>query len=99
MIKYIKICGIEYTISLKTSEEMGGRVGLANFNTQEIWINDTMTEQTKRIALYHEVLHMLDHAYNLKLSEEQVTFTAHALLAVVSDNQQLINDEYFALTK
>jgi hypothetical protein len=43
--------------------------------------------------VYHEVLHMLDHAYNLKLSEEQVTFTAHALLALVSDNQQLVNGE------
>jgi Zn-dependent peptidase ImmA (M78 family) len=93
MIDNIQICGLRYEILLKTAEEMEGRVGLANFNTQEIWINQTMTDQTKKIAVYHEVLHMLDHAYNLKLSEEQVTFTAHALLALVSDNQQLVNGE------
>lgn len=93
MIDNIKICGLTYSIQLKTPEEMKGSVGLANFNTQEIWINQTMTDQTKKIAVYHEVLHMLDHAYNLKLSEEQVTFTAHALLALVSDNQLLVNGE------
>ena len=90
MIDSIKICGLVYAILYKTPEEIEGRIGLANFNTQEIWINSSMTEQTKKIALYHEVLHMLDHAYNLKLSEEQVTFTAHALLALVADNQNLL---------
>lgn len=48
MIDNIQICGLQYEILLKTAEEMEGRVGLANFNTQEIWINQTMTDQTKK---------------------------------------------------
>ena len=49
-------------------------------------INTGITEQTKRIALMHETLHILDKAYNLKLSEDQVTYTAHALVALAVDN-------------
>jgi len=69
---------------------MEGRLGLANFNTQEIWINETATEQTKRIAVVHEILHMMDHAFNLKLSEEQVVFVSHAFLALLSENSDKI---------
>jgi len=92
MIDKIKICGLQYSIQYKSNEEMEGRIGLANFNTQEIWINNNHTPQTKRIALYHEVLHMLDHAYNLKLTEEQVVFTTHAIIACISDNPEIFND-------
>ena len=49
----MKICGINYTVLYKTSEEMEGRIGLANFNTQEIWIGDSFSEQTKKLALWH----------------------------------------------
>jgi hypothetical protein len=93
MITEIKICGIVYSIFYKTPEEMEGRLGLANFNTQEIWINSGSTEQTKKIAVVHEILHMMDHAYNLKLSEEQVVFTSHAFLALLSDNSDKIRYE------
>jgi len=93
MINEIKICGIVYSILSKTPEEMEGRLGLANFNTQEIWINLGATEQTKKIAVVHEILHMIDHAYNLKLSEEQVVFTSHAFLALLSENTDKIRYE------
>lgn len=93
MLNEIKICGIVYSILYKTLEEMEGRLGLANFNTQEIWINVSTTEQTKRIAIVHEILHMMDHAYNLKLSEEQVVFTSHAFLALLSENSDKIRYE------
>ena len=32
------------------------------------------SEQTKKIALWHETLHILSDAYNLKMNEEQVKF-------------------------
>jgi hypothetical protein len=93
MINEIKICGIVYSILYKTPEAMEGRLGLANFNTQEIWINVEATDQTKKIAVVHEILHMMDHAYNLKLSEEQVVFTSHAFLALLSENSDKIKYE------
>lgn len=82
----MKICGINYAVLYKTSEEMQGRIGTANFNTQEIWIGESFSEQTKKIALWHETLHILSDAYNLKMNEEQVKFMTHALIAFVEDN-------------
>jgi Zn-dependent peptidase ImmA (M78 family) len=82
----IRVAGIDYEIQYLSSEEMNGNIGLADFNNQKIMINTGITEQTKRIALMHETLHILDKAYNLKLSEDQVTYTAHALIALAADN-------------
>jgi len=88
----VKISGIEYTIVMKTSEEMGGTIGLAYFNTQEIWINHNMTGQTIKIAKWHEVIHMLDHTYNLEMTEQQVKFFTHALIALLEDNPGIVED-------
>ena len=85
----MKICGINYTVLYKTSEEMQGHIGTANFNTQEIWIGESFSDQTKKIALWHETLHILSDAYNLKMNEEQVKFMTHALIAFVADNPSI----------
>ena len=82
----LKICGIDYEVLYKTSEEMQGTIGLARFNDQEIWIVNNFTEQTKKIALWHETLHILSDSYNLKMTEEQVKFLTHSLIALVEDN-------------
>jgi len=86
----IKISGIEYAIVMKSPEEMGGHIGLANFNTQEISINQSMTSQTIKIAKWHEVIHMLDHAYDLDMTEKQVKFFTHALVALFEDNPGIV---------
>jgi hypothetical protein len=82
----VKICGITYELLAKTAEEMQGRIGLANFNTQEVWVGDHFTKQTQHIARMHEVLHIISDAYNLNLTEEQVKFLTHALIAFFEDN-------------
>jgi hypothetical protein len=89
----LKICGLTYTVLHKTTEEMQGCIGFAKFNDQEIWIGNNFSEQTKKIALWHETLHILSDAYNLRLSEEQVKFLAHALIAIVSDNPEVFGVE------
>ena len=90
MIDSIKICGLVYAILYKTPEEIEGRIGLANFNTQEISINQNMTAQTRKIAKWHEVIHMLDHAYDLDMTEKQVKFFTHALIALFEDNPGIV---------
>ena len=82
----VKICGIDYAIIEKSAEEMQGTIGLANFNTQEIWIGNGYTEQTKSIARAHEVLHIMSDAYGLDLTEHQVKYLTHALIAFMADN-------------
>jgi uncharacterized protein YfaQ (DUF2300 family) len=88
----IKICGLTYEIIYKSPEEMQGTIGLARFNDQEIWIGNQFTEQTKKIALWHETLHLLSDAYNLKMDEEQVKFLTHALIALVEDNPEVFKN-------
>jgi len=88
----MKICGINYTVLYKNPEEMQGTIGLARFNDQEIWIGCQFTEQTKKIALWHETLHILSDAYNLKMNEEQVKFLTHALIALVEDNPEVFKN-------
>jgi hypothetical protein len=87
---FIKIAGIVYHIMFKTQEEMQGNIGLAHFNDQEIWINNRFSNQTKKIALWHETLHILSDAFNLKMDEEQVKFTTHALLSLLEDNPEIV---------
>lgn len=88
----IKVAGIEYSILQKSNEEMQNRIGLANFNTQEIFINREHTTQTKKIAYFHEILHIISDAYNLSLTENQVKFGTHALIAFLADNTNIISN-------
>ena len=86
----IKIAGIDYSIVLKSTEEMNGLIGTADFNKQLISINHDHTEQTQRIAVFHEVLHIVSDAYGLNLTEEQVKIGTHAFIALIEDNKELI---------
>ena len=85
----IRIAGLDYDIKYKSGNEMGGNLGLANFNNQEISINQDATEQTKMIAVVHEILHIISDSYNLKMTEEQVKFLTHALIAFRHDNPEI----------
>jgi hypothetical protein len=85
-MKTIKVAGIFYNIIEKGNDEMQGRIGLANFNTQEIWIGKEHTEQTKKIAIIHEIVHILSSAYGLELTENQVKIGTHALIGFMSEN-------------
>ena len=84
----IKVAGLDYAIKEFTEEQMGWKIGFADFNQQLIAINSKHTEQTKKIAIYHEIIHILSDAYGLKLTEEQVKIGTHALIAFLSDNKE-----------
>lgn len=88
----IKISGITYQIVEKSHEEMGGRLGLADFNSQTISINSDYSNQTKMIARWHETLHILSNVFNINLQEEQVVVLTHALIALLEDNNQIVED-------
>jgi hypothetical protein len=90
----VLIAGIAYSIDVCDPSQMqdGGRLGEADFNRQSIRINNTVTEQTKQIATVHEVLHMIDHAYGTKLTEEQVVILTHGLVQFLKDNRLFFNN-------
>ena len=83
------VAGISYSVEHLPSEAMGGNIGLADFNKQKISINSDHTEQTQKLACIHEIIHIVDKAYNLKLTEEQVTYGAHALYAFLKENAEI----------
>jgi len=87
----VKVAGIVYTISERSPEEMNGNIGLANFNTQEIWINSSASPQTKIIARWHEIVHILERAYGVSMSEQQVTIFTHALVSFLRDNPDTVD--------
>ena len=88
----IHISGIDFGVHYKTGEEMGGHIGLAHFDRQEVWINQAHTAQTKKIALLHETLHILSSVYNLNFSEEQVVVMTHALLGALRNNPEFVEE-------
>jgi hypothetical protein len=86
----VKISGIKFQMQDMESEKMNGLVGMAMFNSQEMWIHKDMTPQTKMIARWHEIIHMLDRAYGTKFNEDQVTIFTHALVALLQDNPDIV---------
>jgi hypothetical protein len=84
----IKVAGIEYTIEEHAPDVMGGRLGLADFNAQHISINQSATPQTKKIAIYHEIMHIISDAWGLGLTESQVKIGTHALIAFLAENPE-----------
>ena len=88
----IKISGINYQVVENTSDVMGGRLGLADFNSQTISINQDYSNQTKMIARWHETLHILSSAYNIKLTEDQVVVLTHAIVALLEDNKDIVEN-------
>ena len=86
----VKVSGIVYSISERSPEEMNGNIGLANFNTQEIWINSAASPQTKIIAHWHEIVHIIERAYGVRMNEEQVTVFTHGLVSFLRDNPGIV---------
>jgi len=88
----IRISGLNYNVVELPSEDMGGRLGLADFNSQLISINNNYPTQTKMIAKWHETLHILSSVYNINLTEEQVVVLTHALVALLEDNKEIVDN-------
>lgn len=84
----LRVAGIEYEVEYVSSDNLNGLLGTADFNNQLIKINKDATEATQHIAIIHEIIHILDKTYNIKLSEEQVVFLAQAIVALVNENPE-----------
>lgn len=84
----LRVAGIDYGIEQVSSKDLNGLLGTADFNNQCIKINKDATETTQHIAIIHEIIHVLDKSYNIKLSEEQVVYLAQAIVALVNENPE-----------
>jgi len=86
----LRIAGIDYDVEYVSSDNLNGLLGTADFNNQKIKINKDSTDATQHIAVIHEIIHILDKSYNIKLSEEQVVYLAQAIVALVKENPEFI---------
>ena len=84
----LRVAGINYSIEYVSSEDLNGLLGIADFNNQKIKINNNATELTQHIAIIHEIIHILDRSYNIKLTEDQVIYLAQAIVALVNENPE-----------
>lgn len=82
----MRISGINYDVEYLEPEQLEGCLGTADFDRQRICISNRATFQTKRIALLHETIHILDRTYGIGLDEKQVVLLTHALIALKEDN-------------
>lgn len=81
-----KVAGIDYEIVQLSPEHMHGHIGQADFNAQQVRLSNSYSIQTKKIAVYHEIIHILSDAWGLHLTEDQVKIGTHALIAFIADN-------------
>jgi Zn-dependent peptidase ImmA (M78 family) len=84
----VKICGVDHKIIMKSSIEMPNELGLCHSDIQEIWLNSSNSPESMLNTLLHECIHTIDHAYDLDMSERQVTVLATALIAFARDNPE-----------
>lgn len=86
MIETIRILGKTYSVSL--DEDMSN-YGECNYKKQTITYSPRQHDDQLKDTLLHEIIHAVDHAVHLELSEKQVHALAGGLYAVLKDNPEL----------
>ncbi len=81
--KRIKIIGKYYKV-IPTDQ---GDYGICNPETCEIHLRSNQDPQQKKDTLLHEVIHGIDDAMQLNMTEEQVFGMAGGIYAVLHDNK------------
>jgi len=82
-----KIIEIEPKEDLITASERF--YGQILYDKSKILLKADVSEEQKRNTLLHEIIHAVDEAYNIELSEKQVDTLGNALMAVFIDNPDL----------
>lgn len=82
----IRILGKVYTVQLVGKSDLPNDYGECNNELQLIKIREDISPENKKDVLLHEVVHAIDFAMNLDLTERQVHAVATGLLAVFLDN-------------
>lgn len=61
--------------------------GMVEHVSQVIDIDKTSTEERQKMALFHEVLHVLNHEYQLGLVEEQIITITSSVIDTLNRNK------------
>jgi hypothetical protein len=83
----MKILGKEYNIIMVSDYNLlTDKLGLIDYATNTIYLKDNPNEEIMKETLLHEVIHGIEFALGLNLTEQQVTALSSGLYAVVKEN-------------
>lgn len=83
----IKILGKKYTVKKVPENDLNEDcIGRCREKYSRISVLEGMTEESTQATILHEVLHAIDFAMSIELSEKQVGALANGLFAFFKDN-------------
>ena len=92
----IKIGPLAYAVEIiKDLKSDDGRelFGEIDYTPQIIRLEESMTPERSRIALWHEILHGIDQCYCLGLGEQGVATLGMIMAQLLIDNPGLANND------
>ena len=81
-MKYMDVLGTAYLIEELPPEQMEGNEGTAECSLERITIDSTMGRQRKAQRLIHEVIHIIEVAMQLNMTEKQVVILSEVLYSL-----------------
>lgn len=86
----IRVLGKPYRLEAVPSNGIAdGSYGSCEDGKQRICIAADLPPELEQDTVLHELLHAIDYAMQLKLSERQISALASGLMALISDNPDL----------
>lgn len=91
----VKICGVSFDVVYLDNLNDGNKVllGETNYDNTTIKLcSSNQSEEGKKMTFIHEVVHVIDNAFQLKLSEEYIESIGRGVFALINDNPDIFNE-------
>ena len=86
MITTIRIAGVDYSITYTPKPELENVLAFIDFGRNIIQVNSNYPKETQQLSLLHEIVHGVNYAYNVGMTEEQVEAFSRGYYAMTKDN-------------
>lgn len=83
-----KVYDVQYVTGGPVEED---ELGDCNYSLQRISIRDGLGFSEERSTVLHEVLHCIEAALNVMLTEQQIELLESGLYAVIADNPAFVD--------
>lgn len=86
----IKIGGLIYDVKhQKNVSRDRGSLGISCGNSQEIEIEESLSDQMKKHVLIHEIIEQINFLYELDLPHPKILILEAAIYQVITDNSEV----------
>lgn len=84
----VKVGIYEYDVKIQKDVKLGKQKcdGVISYFKQSIAIDESLPQINKEVTLWHEMIHLVSHQYNITLSEREVDCLAHGIVGILKDN-------------